>query len=153
MEIGLNQPIIQKEHGLTSWNSQLWSVWEWYIQQEVYVEMLHAAVEGIRVFPPIPGSRESAWMCGAQNSLIQHVMYVCWSVKHKAIRPWSKHNRSMQTLKEMKRKYSDWISVRKAFRKWGKCKWSHRERWAALSCTELHWAALSWADLRWASLS
>jgi hypothetical protein len=31
-----------------------------YIQQEVYVEMFHAAVEGIEVFHPIPGSSESA---------------------------------------------------------------------------------------------
>ena len=46
-----------------------------YIQQEVYVEMFHADVEGIEMFHPIPGSSESAWMCDAKNSSIQHVMY------------------------------------------------------------------------------
>jgi hypothetical protein len=107
-----------------------------------------------------PNSRQS-WICMNVwcTEFFDTACYVCWSVKHKAIRPWSKHNRSMQTLKEMKRKYSDWISVRKAFRTWGKCKWSHRERWAALSCTELSWPEMSftelslakmiWAELRW----
>ena len=67
-----------------------------YIQQEVYVEMFHAAVEGIEVFHPIPGSSESAWMCDAQNSSIQHVMYVEVLI-----------TQSHQTLEKAQQKHAD----------------------------------------------
>ncbi len=131
-----------------------------YIQQEVCVEMFHAAVEGIEVFHPITGSCESAWMCGAQNSSVQHVMYVeVLNTKPSDLRVsttetcrlWRKWTESPQTGSVRGKPSESEDSASEAIGK-GELHWAELS-WAELTWDDLRWASLSWARLRWCELS
>ena len=140
-----------------------------YIQQEVYVEMFHAAVEGIEVFHPIPGSCESAWMWCTKffYTVLPNpnltASYVCWSVHYtkpsdlrvgttKACRLWGKWKGSLQTrsvwVKPSESEESASEATGKGELQWAELSWDELI-WNEINRAELSWAELRWADMRW----
>jgi len=144
--MGLNQQIIQKEHGLTSWNSQLWSVCKCLHTAGGVCGNVSCSCGGHRSVPP---NSRRLWICMNVwcTEFFYTACYVCWSVNN------TKPSDLRVSTTEACRLWGKWKGSPQTGSVWLKPSESEESGSEATGKGELQWAELTWADLSWADLS
>jgi hypothetical protein len=141
--MGLNQQIIQKEHGLTSWNSQLWNVCKCLHTAGCVCGNVSCSCGGHRSVPP--NSRQ-LWICMNVwcTEFIYTACYVCWSVNN--TKP---SDLRVSTTEACRLYWGKWKGSPQTGSVWVKPSESEEGASEATGKGELQWAELTWADLSW----